>query len=66
MSTSIVPGVSPENASIAVLDGQPVEVVNTEGVAELVRRSPLGIHAALNALRGSLTPAQLADVEAAL
>lgn len=42
--------VSPENWNVAVVDGEPVEVVNLEGLAELVLASPLGVVDAVEAV----------------
>lgn len=40
--------------NVAIVDGQPVEMVNLPGVAELVKASPLGRREALARMRDML------------
>lgn len=44
--------VDADNWDIFIEDGQPVEKVNLQGLAQLVKGSPLGIDLAMQALRG--------------
>lgn len=46
--------VSPANWTVAVIDGQPEEVVNLAGMAEMVRSAPIGRRKAMRNLRGRL------------
>ncbi|WOQ15640.1 hypothetical protein [Raineyella sp. W15-4] len=39
---------------VAIVDGQPEQVLNAAMIAELVKTSPLGVPGALAALRGNL------------
>ncbi|MDN5977988.1 hypothetical protein [Acidipropionibacterium jensenii] len=43
--------VSPENWTVAVIDGQPKEIVNLAGTAQMVRNAPIGQRRALRRLR---------------
>lgn len=49
---------------IAVIGGEPVEVINAAGVVDLIARSPLGVDAALVKLRGSMRPEVFAVIDA--
>lgn len=49
--------------NVAIVDGQPLEVVNAAGVAEMVRTSPLGIDEARRRVQTMFPPALAAAVE---
>jgi len=55
---------STENWNVAIIDGQPQEIVNTAGMAELVRMSPLGVNEAMRRLKATLSAEQFAALRA--
>lgn len=48
---------------VAVIDGKPEMVVNAAALARMACNSPLGIHAAMHALKQNLPPDAFAEVE---
>lgn len=55
---------SAENWNVAIIDGQPQEIVNTAGLAELVRMSPLGVNEAMRRMKTTLAAEQFAALQA--
>lgn len=46
--------VSPANWTVSVIDGQPEEVVNLAGMAEMVRSAPMGRRKAMRNLKARM------------
>jgi hypothetical protein len=56
--------VTDPNWNVAIVDGQPEQVVNTAGLAALVRMSPLGVNEAMRRLQGTIPAEAFADLQA--
>lgn len=54
---------SPQDWNVAVIEDEPVEVITSAAVAQLIRTSPLGVKLATARMRDALPPHLFAAIE---